>query len=152
MKLKRLYLIIIRVFFKIIWIFTIGNFTYWLVFVFLLGLSLCIFPQIIPSPQKRKKKKGIFSWHRFRCGNVNTQFAWILNDNILYSVLEKVFQMVTRTSFINLLSLYFYFSKDNNEIALKIRYNRCLGVSHQVSYKAVGFVIEHKTWMCNIRS
>lgn len=89
------------------------------------------------------------SWHRFRC-NVNTQFAWILNDNILYSELEKVFQMVTRTSFINSLSLYFYFSQDNNETALKIRYNRCLGVSHQVSYKAVGFVTEHKTWMCNI--
>lgn len=60
MKLKRLYLIIIRGFFEIIWIFTIGNFTYWLVFVFLLGLSLCIFPQIIPSPQKRKKKKRDF--------------------------------------------------------------------------------------------
>lgn len=52
--------------------------------------------------------------------------------------------------FINSLSLYFYFSQGNNETALKIRYNRCLGVSHQVSYKAVGFVTEHKTWMCNI--
>lgn len=66
----------------------------------------------------------------------------------MYSELEKVFQMVTRTSFINSLSLYFYFSQDNNETALKIRYNRCLGVSHQVSYKAVGFVTEHKKLEC----